>query len=198
MSETEKRMAGDYEIINSVHIGEKEVVLGVNKKLNDGKYYCGYCDSNELLDLYVDGVSSNNYPKIVELFAVRVGDAARDIIRVMEKEKEFVGDDRELTTNDCEPISYEDNLNKKIIVIKGDVLRPEYQRASHQLLYVTGGNGAYPNARGRKIFATSLLDGKDSVFYRQDVLGIVDKDKLPKWAKDGYENIIKPKDRGER
>ena len=34
MSETEKRMAGDYEIVNSVHIGTKEVVLGINKDPN--------------------------------------------------------------------------------------------------------------------------------------------------------------------
>ena len=105
---------------------------------------------------------------------------------------------RELTKEDCNPITYEDSIVNKVVVIDSKILRPEYQRSSHQLVYVTGGNGANSNARGRKVFTKSLLNGQDNVFYRQDILGIVDVDKLPKWAKDGYENIVKPKDRGER
>ena len=199
MSETEKRMAGDYEIVNSIHIGNKEVVLGIHKDHNcDGRYYCGYCDTNEILELYVDGAVSNNYPAIVKLFGERIVDEAKEVIKQIELEKEIVGDDKELTKSDCTPITYEDNIVDKVVVIDGNILRPEYQRASHQLAYVTGGNGAYANARGRKVFTKSLLNGQENTFYRQDIMGIVDVEKLPKWAKDGYENIIKPKDRGER
>ena len=199
MSETEKRMAGDYEIVNSVHIGTKEVVLGINKDPNcTAKYYCGYCDTNEILELYVDGAVSDSYPTIVQLFGERIANEAKSIMKQIELEKEIVGDDKELTKADCNPITYEDSIVNKVVVIDSKILRPEYQRSSHQLVYVTGGNGANANARGRKVFTKSLLNGQDNVFYRQDILGIVDVDMLPKWAKDGYENIIKPKDRGER
>ena len=199
MSETEKRMAGDYEIVNAVHIGNKEVVLGIHKDHDcDQKYYCGYCDTNEILELYVDGAASNNYPAIVKLFGQRIVDEAKEIMRQIELEKEIVGVDNELTKSDCAPITYEENIIDKVVVIDGKILRPEYQRASHQLAYVTGGNGAYANARGRKVFTKSLLNGQENTFYRQDVLGIVDVDKLPKWAKEGYDKIMMPKDRGER
>ena len=94
MSENEKRMAGDYEIINSVRIGSEEIVLGVNDKIQEGgKYYCGYCETNELLDLYVDGASSDSYPAIVKLFSQRINDSAVKIIEEIEKENAIVGDD---------------------------------------------------------------------------------------------------------
>ena len=37
---TEKRMAGDYEIIQAVHIGDREVVLGENPQDETGMKLC--------------------------------------------------------------------------------------------------------------------------------------------------------------
>ena len=40
----EKRMAGDYEIIQSFHIGDQEVVLGENVNAPpEERYMCAYC-----------------------------------------------------------------------------------------------------------------------------------------------------------
>ena len=40
---TEKRMAGDYEVIQAVHIGDREVVLGENPQDETGmKYMCAF------------------------------------------------------------------------------------------------------------------------------------------------------------
>ena len=40
----EKRMAGDYEIIQAVQIGDREVVLGENPQDETGmKYMCAFC-----------------------------------------------------------------------------------------------------------------------------------------------------------
>ena len=200
MSENEKRMAGTYEIINSVHIGSKEIVIGVDKNnTENGKYYCGNCECCEILELFTDGVTSDSYPAIVQVFAERLSAEAKEIMTVINEERKIVGEDRQLSINDCTaPVSSEDNILNKVVIIDGDIMRPEYQRASHQLVFVTGGNGAYANARGRKVFTKSLLNGQDSTFYRQDILGIVDVEKLPKWAKEGYDKIMMPKDRGER
>ena len=45
----EKRMAGDYEVIQAVHIGDREVVLGENPQDETGmKYMCAFCQQNAL------------------------------------------------------------------------------------------------------------------------------------------------------
>ena len=47
----EKRMAGDYEIIHAIHIGDKEVVFGQsNKSAEAERYMCGYCNANEIFE----------------------------------------------------------------------------------------------------------------------------------------------------
>lgn len=39
----EKRMAGDYEIIQGLHIGDREIVLGENPRDETGmKYMCAF------------------------------------------------------------------------------------------------------------------------------------------------------------
>ena len=49
----DKRMAGDYEIIQSFHIGDQEVVLGENVKAPpEERYMCAYCQQNEIVALY--------------------------------------------------------------------------------------------------------------------------------------------------
>ena len=52
-----KRYAGDYEIIQSMSIGEKEFVLGENMNAVDGKFYiAANYESNELFERYTDVV----------------------------------------------------------------------------------------------------------------------------------------------
>jgi len=58
----EKRMAGDYEIIQSIHIGDREVVFGENKNSKpDTWYLCGYCVTNELFQQYEDCTVGDDY-----------------------------------------------------------------------------------------------------------------------------------------
>ena len=116
----------------------------------------------------------------------------------------MVGANGEITKAGCDPFTYEDNLTDKVVVIRGDVLRPEYQRATRQLMLCVGGFGAQPNSRGRTCYCISLYDQRETSFYRQDILGTVDPDNLPDWAKDGLGKAIeqneknkKPKERGE-
>lgn len=54
-----------------------------------------------------------------------------------------------------------------------DALKPEYRSRPYQLWIATGGFGCSPTARGRRVFATSLYDGEQSSFYRQDFTGII-------------------------
>ena len=44
-----RRMAGDYEIIQAIHIGDREIVLGEKPQSESGdKYMCAFCQQNEL------------------------------------------------------------------------------------------------------------------------------------------------------
>lgn len=47
--EKEKRMAGDYEIIHAVQIGDREIVVGENLTAEKGqKYMTAFCEQNDL------------------------------------------------------------------------------------------------------------------------------------------------------
>jgi len=69
-----------------------------------------------------------------------------------------------------------------IIVIKPEVLSPEYRRSEHQLKTCQGGFGASPTASGTAVFCTDLYSGKESRFERYDVAGVIDPAKMPDWA----------------
>jgi len=70
-------------------------------------------------------------------------------------------------------------------VIKPEVLRREYRRATSQIVYCDGGFGASPNSRGSACHCVNLFTGKGTRFERSDVLGILKEEQLPKWAKTG-------------
>ena len=116
-----------------------------------------------------------------------------------------IGMNDEITAKDCKPFSQDDAIEDKVIVIRGNVLRPEFRHASHQLMLCTGGFGAQKNARGRTCYCISLYSGKQTSFYRGDVLGVMDKRSLPEWAKIGLQNALEirqnekshPNERGE-
>lgn len=75
---TEKRMAGDYEIIQAVQIGDREVVLGENPQDETGmKYMCAFCRQNALFAEYSEVMASDDFPEIVELFGQRVAEQAQ-------------------------------------------------------------------------------------------------------------------------
>ena len=92
-----------------------------------------------------------------------------------------------LTGTDCTPTSHDDDLHGKIVVIRPDVLRREYQLATRQLKLCIGGFGASPHSRGSACFCMDLCSGKGSRFERRDILGTLVPEQLPQWAKLGLE-----------
>ena len=77
------------------------------------------------------------------------------------------------------------------------MLRPEYRRATSQLQLCTGGFGASPNSRGTACHCTELYSGKTSYFQRSDILGVIEPEKLPKWAKH-YLEILRQEQQAEK
>ena len=180
----EKRMAGDYVIIHALHIGDREIVLGENPSgVGDERYMCAFCEANTLLASYTEVMVSDDYPELVKLFGERVAEQAEKT-RIELNGPKLQGIPNDLITAEgCEVIGHGHDLRGKIVVIKPEVLRPEYRRATCQLHLCNGGFGASPNSRGSACSCTELYSGKISRFERRDILGIITPEKLPKWAK---------------
>jgi len=189
-SPSQIRMAGDYEIIHALHIGPSEIVIGENPAASEGeKYLCAFCVSNDLFTRYEECIVSDNYTEIVKNFGERVMLQAEKTRQELARPR-FQGiKDVPITAKDCTPLSGEENLEGKVVVIKQDVLRREYRVATHQLKLCRGGSGARPNSRGSACFCIDLYSGKESRFERWDILGTMEPEQLPKWAKYGLESI---------
>ena len=201
-----KRMVGDYTVLNSIYIGHREIILGENPKAANGeRYVCCYAERVMFYEQYLEAKVSDDFAEIVKLYGERVTQAADEIMKETEKVTSEIGMNDEITAKDCKPISQDDAIEDKVIVIRGNVLRPEFRHASHQLMLCTGGFGAQKNARGRTCYCISLYSGKQTSFYRGNVLGVMDKRSLPEWAKIGLQNAIEirqnekshPNERGE-
>ncbi len=190
MNET-KRIINDYEIIQSFYVGEKEVVVGENKNA-EYKYICGYYESNEIFERINDCRASNDYLDIMTLFCDR---AKEQVELCKQTQKTEIGI---LTPDMYSPVDIYDDLTGKVVVEKIEHLRREYQNAENQLFYVTGGNGAKPNARGTKVFGYSFASKKHCYIRRHDVEGVVDKATLPEWAKTDLAEIQKQIKREEK
>ena len=173
-----KRMAGEYEIINAVHMGDKEIVLGINMNDADGYFYLvSDYEHNGLFEKYDNGIASDDYIEVAQIFTDRINEQ-------IEKVKSATKDiPRGIITADmCESIS-DKNLENEIIVIKANVLYPEHQTQANQIVRCTGGNGARPNAHGTAVFCEHLSNNEKTRFERYDVLGILKKECYPEWVK---------------
>lgn len=180
----EKRMAGDFEIIHSMRIGDREIVLGENPAgIGDERYMCAFSTDNGLFASYTEVMVSNDYPELVRLFGERVAEQAEKTRIALNGPKIQGIPNEPITAEGCEVISHQHDLKGKIVVIKPEILRREYRRATCQLQLCTGGFGASPNSRGSACYCTELYSGKTSRFERSDILGTIAPEKLPEWAK---------------
>ena len=186
----EKRMAGDYEIFQAISVGIVEIVMGEDPKAEpEERFMCAVCTTNDLFAQYSDVCVSADYAEILELYGQRIASEAEKLMNEVTEIRNRGIDDRAVTDAGFIPLTYEDDLNGKVVVLKPDVLKKEYQRATRQYQLVTGGFGASPNSRGSACFCTNLYSGKRDRFERWDVLGIVDREDLPDWAKEGLQRI---------
>lgn len=198
MHDNEKRMVGDYEIIQAFQFGDREIVLGEDLNAAPGELFlCVYAQRNDLFVQYFDAVVSDSYVEIAKLYVDRVVQQTDKTIAEMQY-PHLEGVDRSIIAKeDYEPVYYEDDLRDKIVVIKPEVLRREYRQGPYQLRLCTGGFGASSKSRGNACFCRDLLTGKTSRFERLDIAGIMPMDKLPTWAKKGLE-ICKQRQAAER
>lgn len=187
MSE-EKRMIGSYEVKQSIHIGKKEVVFGVNGKEEYPFLVCCCTYNNPLSTAWAtDAVGSDDYLEAMQIFVERVQE---QIGAVRAEQEQFPFDMKPFTIDDCIPDDRSGSLVGKVVVINSEVNRYEYRHSAYQLVLVEGGNGAM-GGRGQAVFGTCLADGEHARWERFDVLGEIKPEKMPDWAKEALAKIQK-------
>lgn len=157
MENEEKRMISSYEVIQSIHIGKKEVVFGIDEKEEYPFLVCDCTYDNPLSSEWVtDAVGSDDYLEAMQIFTDRVQE---QIGLVRAEQEQFKFDMTPFTIDDCIPDNKNDSIVGKVVAINAEVNRYEYRHSAYQLVLVDGGHGAR-GGRGQAVFGTSLADGK--------------------------------------
>ena len=111
----EKRKIGEYTVLCSVNVGEKEVILASNEQSTNGnKFLCGFAERNDLFELCSECMVSDDYIEIVHLFGSRVANEAELFKKQVEKLDIPI---TLITEADCIPDHYSKDINGKIIAI---------------------------------------------------------------------------------
>ena len=188
MENEEKRIIGSYEVTQSIHVGKKEVVFGINEKEEYPFLVCNCTYDNPLSAEWVrDAVGSDDYLEAMQIFTDRVQE---QISLVRAEHGRFAFDMTPFTMDDCIPDDRDNSIVGKVVVINAEVNRYEYRRSAYQLVLVDGGHGA-AGGRGQAVFGTSLADGRHARWERCDVLGEIRPEKMPQWAKEALAKIQK-------
>lgn len=135
MSE-EKRMLGNYEVTQSIYVGDKEVVLAVDKKEQYPFLVC-YCDYHNPLSAAwaTEGVASDDYLEAMEIFTERV---QSQIDRTRAELSKFPFDKAVFTKEHCIPDDHKSNIVGKVVVLNAEPKRYEYQHPAYQLILAEG------------------------------------------------------------
>ena len=185
----EKRMAGNYVVTTAFEIGTKEIIIGEDKTTApDERFVVANYENNGIFERYVDALVGGDYAEIVKIFAERVKNEAE---KVIDEKSKITVDMTPITKDGCQVLEADDRIKNKVVVIRADVFKPEYQISTKQLQLCTGGFGAEPNSRGSACFCTNLYSGKEARFERSDILGVIEKDNLPDWAKERLDVVQK-------
>ncbi len=183
--ETGKRMAENYEITHGIRIGDKEVVFGVDEKA-EMPYLCGFYTCNSIFESYQDCMVGDDYVEILEMFAGRIKEQCE---KVRQEQARVTVPRVKITAEMCTPVFRCGDIVGKLMAVKAEALRPEYRSAEHQLIYITGGNGAREKSLGTACYCIALYSGEHERWERYDLQGEVKPECLPEWAKERLAKI---------
>lgn len=176
----ENRMMDTYVIEQSMYIGDKEVVLGVDKTKEYPFMVC-YCSYDNPLSTPwpSEALGTTDYLEAMEIFTDRIKE---QIAQTKAELAKFDFDLKPYNITHCIPDDKGKSIVGKVVVIDAEPNRHEYQHAAHQLILAENGNGA-SGGRGQAVFGTRLSDGKRLRWERYDVLGEIRSECMPDWAK---------------
>lgn len=182
----EKRMIGSYKVEQSIHLGNKEVVLGVDKKEEYPFMVCyGFYDNPLGAAWATEAIGTDDYLEAMQIFLDRVQGQV-EMARAEQDKYKF--DMTPFTADDCIPDNKGKSIVGKVVVINAEPKRYEYQHSAYQLILADGGNGA-TGGRGQAVFGTCLATGERGRWERYDVLGEIKPERMPDWAKEAFAKI---------
>ena len=184
----EKRVFHGYEVLHSFHIGDRELLLGINKK-EELPYLLADCyrDNDFGIERYEDAMGGDDYLEIMELFSARL---ARQLEQVRMQRTERAITAEQLTGAYCIAGSNRSHYENQVVIIAPSALRAEYATMDYQLVLAHSGNGCNPNGRGQAVFCTNIYTGENNRWQRYDILGIANMEKIPQWAKEKAEKLV--------
>ena len=175
----EKRMIDKFEIIHSLQIGTREVVVGVSP---EQEFMCCFCTQDGMREYYSEAMASDDYLEIMELYTDRLKGqvaALQSQRKTLHIPLDMLGEEH------CLPLLDSDDITGKVVAVKPSSLRYEYRRADCQLILVTNGSGARGYSRGTSVYGVNVFTGRrDGRWARLDILGEVRPECLPQWVKD--------------
>ena len=80
-------------------------------------------------------------------------------------------------------------IEGKVFVLSPKILKEKYWAPENQLWLATGGFGCDPNKIGRAVYATCLSDGEQTRWNRENIIGVIKPDCMPKWAEEKLAEI---------
>ena len=98
--------------------------------------------------------------------------------------------DKPLTAADCIKGGLNNSIEGKVIIIKPEVLSPEYRTINHQLYIAESGFGCSPNAMGTAVYCKNMYSGEKSRFERYDIAGVADTERLPESIRKKIEETL--------
>ena len=188
MSEEKEIINEHYEVVSSMNIGGKRMILAVSNDKEEQYPYlkCIYTE-NELFGTYESVIASDSYPEAIKLYA---DDIKAEAVQ-LELNQRAMGDAALpcYKPDEVRPVYFTDNIIGKVVAIEEKYLSDGYKDRGHQLYYVVGGSGAYPNSRGQACFSYDLYNGKKERIERYEVMGYMREDELPEFAKKTLETV---------
>ena len=175
----EKRMIDKFEIIHSLQIGAREVVVGISP---EQEFMCCFCTQDGLREYYAEAMASDDYLEIMELYTDRL----KEQVAALQAQRKTLHIPLDVLGEEhCLSLLDSDDITGKVVAIKPSSLRCEYRRADCQLILVTNGSGARGYSRGTSVYGVNVFTGRrDGRWARLDLLGGVRPECLPQWAKD--------------
>lgn len=187
MSE-EKQVFCDYTVEQSIFVGSKEVILGVDKQhTQEWRFMVFHCSYDNPLGVSwpTEAIGTDDYLEAMQVFLDRV-QAQVELVRNEQEQYRF--DKTLFTAEDCIPDDKGKSIVGKVVVLDTEPKRYEYQHAAYQLVLAESGHGA-TGGRGQAVFGICLATGERGRWERYDVLGEIRPEKTPDWAKEALAKI---------
>ena len=189
-----KRMVDRYEVTEAIRIGDTEIIIGINPKSIDLPYMvCTYTWDNVWgVEQIKDTQASNDYLEVMAEFLNRL---QKQVSKIKAERDSRNLPLESLSFEHCIPNSNDISYENQIVVLKKPLLRPEYQTSEFQLFFANGGPGCVPASTSGKINCTEVYSGKDMVWQRHQLLGVIKSERVPEWAKKKIRELYKQQEK---